>query len=104
MPLCCRKENGYPENAEDAAGPWGAYLCDPPHQTLTKMFEFIKDEIKPDVLFFTGDMTPHDVWENSEPEVIFYQYAISKEMQELFEDQINVYPLQGNHDTFPVNV
>lgn len=72
MPLCCRAENGYPENPEDAAGEWGSYKCDPPHNTITKMFESIRDDIKPDVIFFTGDLTPHNVWENSEPEVIYY--------------------------------
>lgn len=104
MPLCCRKENGYPEDPANAAGEWGAYNCDPPHKTVSKMFEFIRDEIKPDVLFWTGDMTPHNVWENSEPEVIYYLYEMGKEMQEVFGKDVMVFPLLGNHDTFPVNV
>jgi len=72
MPLCCREENGIPENPADAAGEWGSYLCDPPRNVVSKMFEFIRDEIKPDVLFWTGDMTPHNVWSNSEEEVTMY--------------------------------
>ena len=79
-PLCCRPENGYPADPKDAAGEWGSYLCDPPRKTVTKMYEFIRDEIKPDVLFWTGDMTPHNVWENSNEEVIMYLNEMSKEM------------------------
>jgi len=104
MPLCCRLENGYPKNPEDGAGLWGSYECDPPHNTVTSMFEYIRDVIEPDVLFWTGDMTPHNVWENTNEEVIMYQYVISKEMQELFGDKFMVYPIQGNHDVWPVNV
>jgi hypothetical protein len=72
MPLCCRLENGYPEDPKDAAGEWGSYLCDPPRNVVSSMFKFMKEEIKPDVLFWTGDMTPHNVWENSEEEVAMY--------------------------------
>ena len=69
MPLCCREENGIPANAADAAGIWGDYNCDTSPAALTKMFEFVRDEIKPDVLFWTGDMSAHSVWENSNEEV-----------------------------------
>lgn len=34
------------------------------------MFQYISDEIKPDVLFWTGDNSPHNIWENSVEEVI----------------------------------
>ncbi len=104
MPLCCRAENGIPADPKDAAGEWGSYLCDPPRNIVTAMFEFMRDEIQPDVLFWTGDMTPHNVWSNTAEEVAMYQYVISKEMQETFGDKFMVYPLQGNHDTWPVNV
>ena len=33
------------------------------------MFEFINQTINPDVIFWTGDMSPHSVWENSNDEV-----------------------------------
>lgn len=104
MPLCCREENGIPANPEDAAGPWGAYQCDTAPAVLTKMFEFLRDEIKPDVLFWTGDMSAHSVWENSNEEVAEVNYVVAKQMQEFFGDTLMVYPLQGNHDVWPVNV
>ena len=78
MPLCCREENGYPENPEDAAGLWGEYNCDTTHAVVTKMFEFMRDELKPDVLFWTGDMSPHSVWENSNEEVAEVNNVIAR--------------------------
>jgi len=104
MPLCCRPDNGYPADPKDAAGPWGAYQCDTAPQVLTEMFKFMRDEVKPDVLFWTGDMSAHSVWENSFDEVIEVNYRVAKEMQEIFGDSLNVYLLQGNHDVWPVNV
>lgn len=80
MPLCCRKENGYPEDPKDAAREWGEYQCDTTPGVLTKLFEFVRDDIKPDVIFWTGDMTPHNVWENSEQEVIDVNYRVGKQM------------------------
>ena len=44
-PLCCRKENGIPADPKDAAGYWGAYNCDTTHAAISKMFDFIRDEI-----------------------------------------------------------
>lgn len=30
------------------------------------MGDYIRDEIKPDVIFWTGDVPPHDQWNYSE--------------------------------------
>ena len=68
------------------------------------MFKFMRDEIKPDVLFWTGDMSPHSVWENSNEEVAAVNTVIAREIQETFGEELMVYPLQGNHDVWPVNV
>lgn len=104
MPLCCREENSYPANPEHAAGRFGDYNCDTNLETITSMFNFMKNEIKPDVLFWTGDMSAHSVWENSNEEVAEVNYVVAKLMQEVFGDSLMVYPLQGNHDVWPVNV
>ena len=104
MPLCCREENGYPADPPDAAGSWGDYNCDTTPGTLTSMFEYVRDVIKPDVLFWTGDMSPHSVWENTNEEVTEVNYVVARQIQEMFGDRLMVYPLQGNHDVWPVNV
>jgi sphingomyelin phosphodiesterase len=104
MPLCCREENGIPADPKDAARKYGDYNCDTAPIVLQMMFEYIRDEIKPEVLFWTGDMSPHNVWENSHEEVAEVNYVVAKQMQEIFGESLMIYPLQGNHDVFPVNV
>lgn len=104
MPLCCREENGFPADPKDAARKYGEYNCDTAPIVLEMMFKFIRDEIKPEVLFWTGDMSPHNVWENSNEEVMEVNYRVAKQMQEIFGEELMIYPLQGNHDVFPVNV
>ena len=63
--LCCREEMGFPTDPADQAGLWGAYFCDLPIRTFRAMLEDIienhGDEI--DGVFWTGDNSPHDVWE-----------------------------------------
>jgi len=71
--------------------------------TLENMFDFIKEEVKPDLMFWTGDNSAHDVWENTENEVINYTQAITDAIKKQLPG-LEVYPSIGNHDTWPVNV
>ena len=58
--LCCRKESGTPTDPSKAAGEYGSMgVCDIPPSVLYKMGDKI-NEIAPDVLFWTGDVPPHD--------------------------------------------
>ena len=69
------------------------------------MLEYVKSEIKPDIFFWTGDNSAHNVWENNNDEVTASTINITKIIQEHFVDtNISVFPIQGNHDTWPVNV
>jgi sphingomyelin phosphodiesterase len=102
--LCCRDENGYPTEREKQAGEWGAYMCDLPPKTLKSMFEYIKDTIKPDALLWTGDNSPHSIWDNTPEEVIDSTGNITTMMADVFRGTpITVFPLQGNHDVWPSN-
>ena len=58
--ICCRKDNGIPKNPEFRARKYGEYACDLPYATLELMGDYINAHIKPDVVFWTGDITPHD--------------------------------------------
>jgi len=59
-PMCCRKRNGYPDDPAKRAGPYGSLAaCDVPVSMLYKLGDKI-NELKPDVLFWTGDVPPHD--------------------------------------------
>lgn len=69
------------------------------------MLEHVRDVAKPDIFFWTGDNSAHNVWSNTNEEVTQYTLAITNAIKETFVDSdIPVFPTQGNHDTWPVNV
>jgi hypothetical protein len=69
------------------------------------MLDYVKEEIKPDLFLWTGDNSPHNVWANNDEEVLMATLNITRIIKEHFDSSnITVYPIQGNHDTWPVNV
>ena len=104
--LCCHESDGYPKKeGEIAAGYWGAYLCDIPTRTFTTMLDFIKAEVKPDMLIMTGDYSSHNEGYNDIQEVTEYVIQVTELIKAAFVDtDITVLPIQGNHDTFPLNI
>lgn len=95
--ICCRAINGVPTNESQKAGPLGTYGCDVPIDTLTTMGEFINAELKPDVVFWTGDIVPHDQWHYDLDYVKTYQVRLAEFMKANFTEY-SIYPLEGNHD------
>jgi sphingomyelin phosphodiesterase len=67
--ICCRESSGNVTSPEYAAAQWGEYSCDLPYQTLDLMGQHIVREIKPDIIFYTGDIVPHDQWDLTIEEV-----------------------------------
>jgi hypothetical protein len=61
------------------------------------MGTFINSEIKPDVIFWTGDVPPHDQYDYSEEYVKSYQKYLTDFMSKNFQNS-TVYALEGNHD------
>jgi len=105
LPLCCRAVNGYPTETWLQAGKWGAYLCDLPEATMRNMLQYIKANFNPAFIFWTGDNVAHNGWESSEAEVIeANQNTTDIIVEELDGLDFTMYPIQGNHDVFPVNV
>lgn len=72
------------------------------------MFDYIadnQDTLKVDFLTWTGDNSAHNVWDNSHEEVTEYTKNITQTIKDsLANTNIQIYPIQGNHDTWPVNV
>lgn len=65
----------------------------------------MKTELKPDIVFWTGDNSPHDVWENNNIDSTIATKNITNMIQMALQGtNISVYSIQGNHDTWPVNV
>lgn len=63
--LCCRAVEGFPVDPRNQATEYGNYFCDVPPNLFYMMGDYIKQEINPDVIFWTGDTPPHDNWNYS---------------------------------------
>ena len=69
--------------------------------TFRHMLNFITDELKPDIVFWTGDNTAHNVWDNTADETAIYTITVTNMMKQAFKNSnITVLPIQGNHDTW----
>mmetsp|Transcript_37583 Transcript_37583/g.57576 ORF Transcript_37583/g.57576 Transcript_37583/m.57576 type:complete len:134 (-) Transcript_37583:954-1355(-) len=98
--LCCRSDSGMAEDPEEAAGKWGSWDCDSPPIVFTTTMEFVRDEIKPDAVFWLGDSVPHDVDTLDKETTISKLKKIAKMVQDNFNNT-RVYPAIGNHDSYP---
>ncbi|GAM27540.1 hypothetical protein SAMD00019534_107160 [Acytostelium subglobosum LB1] len=95
-PLCCRDGTG-------DAGYFGHYLCDIPQRTVKLIFEQILEINKTmpiDVILFTGDNPPHDVWMQNETKQISSTQVIMEMVQQYFPNTI-ILPTVGNHESWP---
>lgn len=58
---------------------------------------------RPEVIFWTGDSTPHDIWNQTIHKNIMYTIEISKFLDDNLPN-IPVVAVPGNHEFYPVNV
>jgi sphingomyelin phosphodiesterase len=70
--------------------------CDIPASVLYKMGDKI-NELAPDVLFYTGDVPPHDQWNYNFEEEVRYQNFLFDYMTANLTSW-STFPLEGNHD------
>ena len=62
------------------------------------MGKFVNEHIKPDLILWTGDTVPHNMWEESDySEKIEHIEVISTFLKEEMSDYF-IYPTIGNHD------
>lgn len=98
---CCREESGWPTDGQQAAGKWGAFMCDTPEATVKNVLDYIVNEVKPDILAWTGDNTSHESYMLSSEDVTKYTADITQMIKEALKDtDITVLPIHGNHDTY----
>jgi hypothetical protein len=58
------------------------------------MLDYIKEVIKPDLFFWTGDNAPHYVWGDTEVEAAMATVNITLHIKEAFKDtNITVFPI-----------
>lgn len=105
--LCCRNAStsmNKTVSKERLAGKWGDYrFCDLPLWTVESMFEHIVNREDFDFIYWTGDVGPHSVWENSKETQIEYFQKLSELFQKYFPNK-KIYSTIGNHDSEPDNL
>lgn len=94
MPVCCRNGTG-------DAGRWGGYNCDLPIRTFESSLQQLQ-QMNPEFIIVTGDMPPHDIWNQSDSYNMGYQTIVSNLFKKYFPTT-PVYGIFGNHACFPVN-
>ncbi|XP_044735214.1 sphingomyelin phosphodiesterase isoform X2 [Chrysoperla carnea] len=103
-PLCCRLTNGPAKTKEQAAGKWGDYRkCDTPKITIDNMLKHIADT-HPDIdyIIWTGDLPPHDIWNQTREENLKILRETVAQMSDMFPG-LPIFPALGNHESVPVN-
>lgn len=94
LPVCCRNGTG-------TAGSWGDYNCDLPVKTFETALQQLQT-LNPEFIIVTGDMPPHDIWNQSDSYNMAYQSLAAGLFKEYFPTT-PVYAIFGNHACFPVN-
>jgi len=70
-------------------------------ETFGTLLDYVTETIKPDLMFWTGDNTAHNVWDNTADETTIYTITVTNMVKMAFEEKnITVLPIQGNHDTW----
>ncbi|XP_034256824.1 sphingomyelin phosphodiesterase-like [Thrips palmi] len=104
-PTCCRKNQGAPPTPEDRAGRWGDYRsCDIPWETVEEFIKHTQEKLhNVDLIYFTGDVVDHGVWETSREKNEYRIRYTFRVMKESFGDTL-ILPLVGNHEPHPLNI
>ncbi|KAK8388912.1 hypothetical protein O3P69_020698 [Scylla paramamosain] len=103
-PLCCRASSGPVKSPGDRAGYWGDYRkCDTPSRTIHSMLQHIA-QAHPDIdyIIWTGDLPPHDIWNQTREGNLDVIRATINQMMVYFP-KTPIFPALGNHESAPVN-
>ena len=100
-PVCCREGKGV---GDKSAGFWGSLnaQCDLPLWTFENSLQFIRDKIKPDLIFWTGDIPAHDDWNQTRADQLQH-IQITADLLSQYFPHTTVYPSLGNHESAPVD-
>jgi sphingomyelin phosphodiesterase len=105
---CCRADSGLPKDPTMAAGKWGDATtgrCDVPQRTIVSMLEHIRDEKKPDAVFWMGDSIPHNLDSLSLENNTYIMKAVSQlvDMELIVKGDFGgrFFVTPGNHDDYP---
>ncbi|XP_027205443.2 sphingomyelin phosphodiesterase-like [Dermatophagoides pteronyssinus] len=105
-PLCCRSTSYVINNQSYSAGYWGEMNgdCDIPLDLVNNSIKQIHEQHPDiDIIFWTGDNVPHDVWNTSKEMVIKHNRIVANLIKETFKDVL-ILPALGNHEAHPINM
>lgn len=103
---CCHRNQGLPEEKNDAAGYWGDYnRCDTPSYAVINVLNSINDEHKDkiDAIYFTGDIIDHFTYDTSKEGNIESFKFMFDALEKAFPG-VPIYPVLGNHEAHPANL
>ena len=65
------------------------------------MLKFVGEEVQPDMVFWTGDNTAHNVWSNTADETTMYTITATTMIRQAVKNSgLTIFPIHGNHDTW----
>ena len=131
QPLCCRNSSTIKKKhakvaknfKSNKAGYWGDYRnCDTPLWTIENMFDHISKneevilifllknvnknhffEFKFDFIYMTGDIPPHNVWNQTKSEQLHAIDVLTDLFLKYFPNKV-IYSTLGNHEAAPCNL
>ncbi|CAF1012169.1 unnamed protein product, partial [Didymodactylos carnosus] len=102
QPLCCRY--GTPAPGHIGAGFWGDYRnCDLPLWTAEEILKYIAEMEEFDIIYHTGDLPSHNVWNQSRADQLYAIETITNLLKKYFPNKV-FYSAVGNHETAPCNL
>ncbi|XP_041480574.1 sphingomyelin phosphodiesterase-like isoform X3 [Lytechinus variegatus] len=102
-PICCRSNDGPPAPGVPGAGKWGDLRgCDASLKLMINTLEEISKTQKLDMIYMTGDLPAHDVWNQTRSDNIGVFNLVTDLFLKYFPG-VKVYGALGNHESAPVN-
>lgn len=71
---------------------------------MFNFLNFVKNDIKPDFIIWTGDAPSHSVWDSSDHEATDVILFFTLLMKDKFNYTIPIYPAIGNHEFYPADL
>ncbi|CAF1107836.1 unnamed protein product [Rotaria sp. Silwood1] len=86
------------------AGFWGDYRnCDIPLWTVQTILQYASELEDFDFIYYTGDLPPHNVWNQSRADQLYTIQTINQLLAKTFPNK-TFYPAVGNHEAAPCNL
>ena len=77
--------------------------CDSPLRTIESMYRHIsKKHPNIELIYWTGDLPPHDIWNQTRQGNLEVLRETSKQLRQHFPDKV-ILPALGNHESVPVD-